>query len=274
MKSVPAASSVWRGVLAAIILLAAAIAHAQPESVFIEDLTWPELNRLVAAGTDTVIVPTGGTEQNGPHMVLGKHNLVVRAATERIARALGYALVAPVLKVVPEGPLEQPSGNLLFPGTLSLSEDSFERALQDIALSLARSGFKFICFVGDHGQSQAAQARVAQRLNLAWRASGIRAINVSAYYSPDAEERLLIRAGLSREVLGDHGGVSDTAQLMAMDPDALRPDLLAPSSWKGSGPSGASGRPDLANAELGERLLRMRISAAVDQIRALREKRQ
>ncbi len=255
-------------------LLVSAPALAQHESVFLEELTWPELSELVRSGTNTAIVPTGGTEQNGPHMVLGKHNLVVRAAAARIARELGNALVAPVLKIVPEGPLERPSGNMLFPGTLALSEDSFERVLQDIALSLARSGFKFICFVGDHGQSQAAQARVAERLNKVWLSSDVRAINVSAYYSPDAEERELIRAGLSRNVLGDHGGVADTAQLMAVKPEALRSDLLAPNSWNGKGPSGASGRPELANAELGERLLRMRISAAVDQIRALRERPQ
>lgn len=42
----------------------------QPESVFLEDLTWLEVRDAVAAGKTTVILPTGGTEQNGPHIVL------------------------------------------------------------------------------------------------------------------------------------------------------------------------------------------------------------
>ena len=45
-----------------------------PETVFLEELTWTEVREALAAGTTTVIIPTGGTEQNGPHMVLGKHN--------------------------------------------------------------------------------------------------------------------------------------------------------------------------------------------------------
>jgi creatinine amidohydrolase/Fe(II)-dependent formamide hydrolase-like protein len=242
--------------------------------VYLEDLTWPELSQRIAAGATTVIVPTGGTEQNGPHMALGKHNFVVRDAAGRIARELGLALVAPVLKIVPEGPLERPSGNLQFPGTLGLSEDSFQRVLWDVALSLAHSGFKLICFVGDHGQSQAAQTRVAEQLNIVWRSSGIRVINVSAYYSPDGEERELIRSGLPKEVLGDHGGIADTAQLMAVKPEALRREFLALNNWTGKGPSGASGKPELANAEMGERLLRQRVLAAVNQIRALAQRPQ
>ena len=260
--------------LIAVSCLAWATAFAQPQSVHIEDLTWPELTQRIAAGSATAIVPTGGTEQNGPHMALGKHNFVVREAAGRIARELGLALVAPVLTVVPEGPLERPSGNLQFAGTLALSEDSFERVLRDIALSLARSGFKLICFIGDHGQSQAAQARVAERLSGEWRSSGIRVVNVSAYYSPDGEERELIRSGLAKDALGDHGGIADTAQLMAVKPEALRREFLALNNWKGKGPSGASGRPELASAEIGERLLRQRVLAAVRQIQVLAQRQQ
>lgn len=255
----------------AVLLLASAPAYAQPKPVYLEDLTWPELSRRVEQGATTVIVPTGGTEQNGPHMTLGKHNFVVHEAAGRIALELGKTLVAPVLSIVPEGPLDRPSGNLRFPGTLGLSDDSFERVLWDVALSLAHSGFKLICFVGDHGQSQAIQSRVAERLSEIWKDSGIRVVNVSAYYSPDAEERELVRLGLPREKLGEHGGVADTAQLMAVKPDAVRMELLAQGSWKGNGPSGASGQRELANAGIGERLLRERTRAAVRQIRALRD---
>ena len=55
------------------------------------------------AGKTTVIVPTGGTEKNGYHMVIGKHNYVVAYAANLMARRLKNALVAPTLQYVPEG---------------------------------------------------------------------------------------------------------------------------------------------------------------------------
>ena len=57
-----------------------------PDTVFLEELTWTEVRDALAAGTTTVIIPTGGTEQNGPHMVLGKHNYLVRYKAGEVAR--------------------------------------------------------------------------------------------------------------------------------------------------------------------------------------------
>src|ERR1019366_7463166 len=64
------------------------------DSVFIEELTWMEVRDALKAGKTTVIIPTGGVEQNGPYLATGKHNYVLRATTEAIARKLGNALVA------------------------------------------------------------------------------------------------------------------------------------------------------------------------------------
>ena len=51
---------------------------------------------------DTVFIATGGIEQNGPYLVTGKHNYVLRATTELIARKLGNAMIAPIIAFVPE----------------------------------------------------------------------------------------------------------------------------------------------------------------------------
>jgi len=90
-----------------------------PDTVFLEELTWTELRDLIRSGKTTVILPTGGTEQNGPHMALGKHNVRVKALAEKIARGLGNALVAPVLAYVPEGGIAPPTGHMRFPGTIT-----------------------------------------------------------------------------------------------------------------------------------------------------------
>ena len=96
-----------------------------------------EIRDALQAGTTTAIVSTGGIEQNGPHLALGKHNYMLELACEGIARALGDALCAPVIKLVPEGDIDPPSGHMRYPGTLSLREETFEAVLTDVANSLA-----------------------------------------------------------------------------------------------------------------------------------------
>src|SRR5882672_4575397 len=135
------------------LLLGLSTAHASG-TVFLEELTWTELRDLIQSGKTTIIVPIGGTEQNGPHMALGKHNLRVRHLSEKIAGALGNALVAPVIAYVPEGALEPPTGHMRFPRTISVPEEAFENILESGARSLKLAGFRDIVFLGDHGGDQ------------------------------------------------------------------------------------------------------------------------
>ena len=55
------------------------------DSVFIEELTWLEVRDAMRSGKTTIIIATGGIEQNGPYLALGKHNYILRATTEAIA---------------------------------------------------------------------------------------------------------------------------------------------------------------------------------------------
>jgi creatinine amidohydrolase/Fe(II)-dependent formamide hydrolase-like protein len=241
--------------------------HAYGDSVWMEDLTWVELKAKIDAGHTSVILPTGGVEQNGPYITLGKHNHVVGYAAKEIAAALGQTLVAPVLKVVPQGSMDKPSGNLLFPGTMALREDTFDRVLQDMVLSLAYAGFKRVYLMGDHGQSQAIQHQVAQRMAGMLQAAGVRVLHVQSYYQPDLEEAYLLRQGVPQAVQGEHAGVSDTAQIWAVQPDAVRQAALLARDRQQPAAQGMSGRPELATPELGRELLKLRIKAAVDEIR-------
>src|SRR5258705_4819045 len=93
-----------RYLFAILLLCVAGATSAQtPDTVFLERLTWEEVRDSMAAGKTTIIIPTGGTEQNGPHMAIGKHNVRVTANAEAIARGLGNTLVAPTLAYKPEG---------------------------------------------------------------------------------------------------------------------------------------------------------------------------
>src|SRR5260370_32775973 len=101
------------------VLLLAWPAYAQVPSVFIEDLTWPEVRDAIAGGKRTAIIYVGSSEQNGPHMVIGKHNFVARALAQRIAEQLCDALVYPILPSAGAGNVLQRTGHLRFPRTLT-----------------------------------------------------------------------------------------------------------------------------------------------------------
>ena len=96
------------------------------DTVFVEEMTWMEVRDAVKAGKTTVIVATGGVEQNGPYLATGKHDYILRATTEAIARKLGNALVAPIVPFVPEGDIDPPTEHMKYPGTISLTEDTYE----------------------------------------------------------------------------------------------------------------------------------------------------
>ena len=154
-------------------------------SIWIEELTWIEIRDAMAAGTKTVIIPTGGIEQNGPYVAMGKHNYVLQGACEGIARELGNALCAPIVKLVPEGGIDEPTGHMRYPGTISLREETFHAVLDDVASSLQAHGFENIVFIGDSGGNQDGMAVVADRLNERWGKS-------IAHYIPEFYDNISI----------------------------------------------------------------------------------
>ena len=124
-------------------LVLAGSACAAPAVVQIDDMTWTELRDRVQGGATTVLVPIGGTEQSGPHMVLGKHNVRARVLAARIAQRLGNAVVAPVLAYVPEGSITPPAAHMRFTGTISLPDAVFEAVLEATARKIEHINMKF-----------------------------------------------------------------------------------------------------------------------------------
>jgi creatinine amidohydrolase/Fe(II)-dependent formamide hydrolase-like protein len=254
--------------LAAAILLAscATLAHASG-SVFLEELTSTELQAQVRAGKTTLLVPIGGTEQNGPHMVLGKHNVRVKALCERIATALGNALVAPVLAYVPEGGIDPPTSHMRFAGTLTIPQATFESMLEYTARSLRASGFRDIVFVGDHGGYQRSERAVAARLGREW-SNTVRVHALTEYYRAVENEyaSALKARGHSDAAIGTHAGLADTSLALAVDPALVRADELA-SSRNLDAAHGVYGDPRGASAELGRIGVDLIVQRSVDAIR-------
>ena len=193
-----------------------------PDTVFIEDMTWMEIRDAMRAGKKTVIVATGGIEQNGPYLVTGKHNVVLRGTTEAIARKLGNALVAPIVPFVPEGEIEPPSGHMKYPGTISLSEDVYRSLLTDICRSFRTHGFEHIVLIGDSGGNQAGMKAVAEKLALKWSGASTRIHFVPEYYNFTSVAEWLTDQGIRQTPEGLHDDFAMTAMMMAVDPDSVR----------------------------------------------------
>src|SRR6185436_4615101 len=144
------------------------------DSLWTEELTWMEVRDAVRAGKTTVIVGTGGVEQNGPYVAGGKHNFVLQTVLPYIARAIGNTLIAPIVKFVPEGAIEpEPRGHMRYPGTVSLEPATFEALLTDICRSYKARGFRDIVLVGDSGGNQSGMEKVANALNRKWADAGL-----------------------------------------------------------------------------------------------------
>ncbi len=240
-----------------------------PDTVYLEEMTWVEVRAAIDHGKTVVIVPTGGVEQNGPHMVLGKHNFIVRVTARRIAQTLGNALVAPVVAFVPEGDIAPPTGHMVYQGTLSVPDGVFEAILEHTARSLKAHGFKAIVFLGESYGNQEPQARVAERLGAEWAEERITVLHAGDYYAANGQWDWLLSQGESEASIGTHAGIRDTSELMAVYPDGIRRDRLAPGGGRSSEATGVIGDPTGASAERGEALLRLKVEAAVRQIQAV-----
>jgi len=161
---------------------------AMGTSLWTEELTWMEVRDRVAEGYTTVLIGTGGVEQNGPYLVGGKHNYVLQTVMPEIARAIGNTLLAPVVKFVPEGRIEPTtSGHMSYPGTISIEQSTFEALLSDIVRSYRAHGFKDMVLIGDSGGNGRGMQAVADMLNERWIAEGsdARVHHLPEYYDED-----------------------------------------------------------------------------------------
>lgn len=239
---------------------------AQP--VRLEEMTWTELHARVAAGATTVLIPIGGTEQNGPHMVLGKHNVRAQVLADLIAKRLGRAVVAPVVSYVPEGAATPPQGHMKYTGTISIPDAAFESLLEGAARSFRQHGFRDIVLLGDHGGYQRGMERVAARLNREWQREPVRVHALADYYRvtetkyPDQ----LKQRGYSQAEIGEHAGLADTSLALAVDPSLVRNDTLARTA---PDKDGVRGDPRRANAQLGQLGVREIVETSTAEIQRL-----
>jgi creatinine amidohydrolase/Fe(II)-dependent formamide hydrolase-like protein len=253
-------------IFASILLLLPSVVLAQSKSVLIEDLTWMEVRDAIAGGKTTAIYYAASIEQNGPGLALGKHLFIAHYAAQRIAEELGNALVYPTMPYAIAGDPIKKTGHMRFPGTVSLSEETFGAVAREVAISALAAGFKNVALMGDHGGGQQTLKKVAEALNAEWSPKG-----VHVYYIPDLyyKEKEQMKEYLTKRnmAIDEHAGIDDTSEVMFIDKENkwVRKDKLAPDDGK----MGVRGDPTQASVELGKMFIEFKIKNAVTQIRSL-----
>jgi creatinine amidohydrolase len=188
------------------------------DSVWIEDLTMMEVRDLIKAGKTTALVLTGGIEENGPYLTKGKHNNVLKATGESIARSLGNALVAPIVTLEPGNPM-RPN---ISPGTIVLSQATFQAVLTDMANSLRSQGFKDVVMMGDSGGNAKGMQAAATSLNAEWKGNGYVHFIPEYYNYADVEEFEQEKLGIHEKLEGFHDDYYITAIISTVSTDAIR----------------------------------------------------
>jgi len=189
------------------------------DSIWIENLTMLEVRDLIKSGKTSVLVLTGGIEENGPYLTTGKHNNVLKATGESIARRLGNALAAPIVTLEPGNPA-RPN---LSPGTIVLSQATYKAMLTDIATSLRAQGFKDIFFVADSGGNQRPIDETVKALNEGWKGEGAIAYFIPEYYNyADVEKFEEEVLGIHEKLEGYHDDYYISSIIATVDTNGLR----------------------------------------------------
>lgn len=236
-------------------------------SVFLDELTDPVVSGYLKGYPAMVLIPTGSTEQHGPHGPLGTDVIIAREVCKRVAEAKS-ALVAPPI------PYGLSAGNRGFKGGASLHLETFVKLISDVTLSLADAGFRRIVFVNGHYTNYSAinQALLDISGELPERTRAFALSYWEALPRAEREEYIGVVAGF-------HANAGETSAVLAARPDTVEmedavagwpsfPGLSGPAiptilaffeAREGSRyealPRGVWGDPTAASAERGAALL-------------------
>ena len=243
-------------------LITSSLCLAQTSApVEIELLTYAEIHDAIhKQGKTTVLIYNGGTEQRGPHAVLGGHTLIARRAGADIARRLGNALVAPVMPFSPADNHLNPN----WPGTVTIPMDVYMAVNEAAVASMVTNGFRHIVLMGDHGGGQKDLEGLASRLDAKYRAKGVRVHFCGAVYRGYIDFNEWLRK--NNLPVGKHAFVTDTSLLMYLGgADWVRKGKMV----AGTKENGIDGDPRPSTPEIGKTLYEMKVSSVVEEIRKM-----
>jgi creatinine amidohydrolase len=181
----------------------------------LDTLTWPEVRQEIEAGRDTVVVAFGAVEQHGHHLPLGTDAMLGDELSWRLAERLD-AFRAPTVRVGCS------RHHLAFPGTMSVSEETFKGVVHDLLAGWAGHGFRRIVLLPTHGGNFGPLTAALEEMEPL---DGVKVIGIG-------DLGLLVQAtlGLGAELGvpasegGLHAGQWETSMMLAVHPELVRMD--------------------------------------------------
>lgn len=231
-------------------------------TMWIEEMTWTEIQGAMKFGYTNILIPVGGIQQNGPHLPLYKHRLIVRKNADAIARRLGNTLIAPVIDFIPAGNIESREGHMNFAGTVSMPAKVLADIIEYTVRSLSKHGFNQFFLIGDSASTQQVQEQIARALQK----HGIQVLQVQDYYAIAAQTEWLRKQGIEPADIGGHAGLRDTAEFMAAAPNEVRDYQLGLIPKESLYQYGAWGNTSRASRTLGQQLSLLKVDMAIAQI--------
>ena len=204
----------------AIVSIAAFAQDARPvnvkDVVELELLTHSEVyDKVHNEGMTSVLIVAGGTEERGPHDVLGGHTIMAHHHAVDIAKKLGKTLVAPVLPIAVAATGLRENTNQ--PGGVQMPPEVFKAVQIAEIESMAMNGFKDIFLMGDHGGGQQQIREAAEEEDRKLAAKGVRVYYVGDFYNKthDDVDMYLYEHKLP---IGGHGAMMETSEMLYLEP--------------------------------------------------------
>jgi creatinine amidohydrolase/Fe(II)-dependent formamide hydrolase-like protein len=180
-------------------------------SIYLEELSWPDVKAAIQGGVDTVIFAVGSTEQHGPHLPLACDTLIGESLAALVAQRLERALVAPAVRV---GCSQH---HMAFPGTISIDAPELQTVLLDYVQTILQHGFKRVVMIPSHGGNFATVAKAAQLAREKWpdkQIIGFTDLNRLL----EAAFKMSSKFGIAASASGIHAGEFETSILLSTHP--------------------------------------------------------
>ena len=237
-------------------------------AVLWQSLTWEEIAGLRDAGMDAALLPVGATEQHGPHLATS----VDSVTAERLAHAVSAETGVPVLPTLHYGCSLGHSRR--WPGTLAVQPQTLISLIVEIGEWAYHAGFRRLIMVNGHVTNFAPLRCALEVLRSRFDDLMVAIRNV-------AEVSARVRAEFFRDAEDWHANAAETALMLALAPELVRPERLAGADDEDptaglffshpvnrTSANGVTGKPSAASAEQGRGLFAMMVADLSAQVRA------
>jgi creatinine amidohydrolase len=235
-----------------------------------------ETVRGIAAPGGVLVLPIGAIEQHGPHLPVWTDTLVVEYIAGQAAKRLAGDVPVLVAPVLPYGSSDH---HLPFGGTLSLRTSTLMAVLADLGRSAVIAGFTKVFLLNGHGGNHEIAEIAARDLSLEHNIDA-----AAASWWNIAWPAILDTDAFEHGRVPGHAGAFETALVLALRPDLVRPTPTRPGShatdpthvrppvrverggfWQSI--EGWTDQPGSLGADLGRRVLDAAIAGVADALR-------